>query len=530
MHFFISSKRTIKCQIIYKKDRGSGMNIIMQQTNEHQLPFEDYLNAFKAKMKLVFHENGDVNQMALKRGMPPAAMREIMSLNPLSVGIPEMYGGRGGKMEESIALLEAASYESLALSLMLGINLGLFLQPIAKYAREEVKQEIFGNFMQKQYMGGLMITEPDYGSDALNMQTYQTNENGFYQIKGTKHWAGLTGLADYWLLTAREKSHSGQLKRDIDFFVSNQHMPGQQIVVEEYFENLGLYQIPYGRNHLDLKIPSQYKLEPESTGVQMMLDMLHRNRMQFPGMAMGFIQRLLDEAIAHTQKRQISGRKLFGFDQVQHRLAGLQASYTICSAMCAKSSLLKDTHKKLDPDGIEVNSVKTVVTDLMQDAAQSVTQLFGAQAYKLNHIAGRGIVDSRPFQIFEGSNDLLYAQITSNVMRLMKKAGENHAFRFLKQYKLTNNASDYFRKILDFKVSNELSQRKMVEFGRMLGRMVSLEMVLDLGAKGFHPTLIENGIAMLKQEIAALIGGFKIQNQTEVVENYQENSSWRRFY
>jgi alkylation response protein AidB-like acyl-CoA dehydrogenase len=502
----------------------------MQKINEHLIPFEEYLNAFKAKLKLVFHEQGNADQMALERGLPPGVRREIMSLNPLSVAIPEAYGGRGGKMDETISLLAAASYESLALSLMLGINLGLFLQPIAKYAGEEVKQEVFGNFLHKQHMGGLMITEPGHGSDALNMQTYYTSEKGYYQLKGTKHWAGLTGLADYWLLTAREKSHSGHLKRDIDFFVSNQHMPGQQIVVEEIFENLGLYQIPYGRNFLDLKIPVRYRLDPQSSGVQMMLDMLHRNRMQFPGMAMGFIHRLLDEAIAHTQKRQVGGVKLFGFDQVQHRLASLQASFTICSAMCVKSSILNDNNKKLDADGIEVNSVKTVVTDLMQDAAQSVTQLFGAQAYKLNHIAGRGIVDSRPFQIFEGSNDLLYAQIASSAMRLMKKANETHAFRFLKQYKLTENASDYFRKMLDFKLSAELPQRKMVEFGRMLGRMVSLEMVLDLGAKGFNPTLIENGIAMLKQEISGLLGGFVIENQTEVVENYQENSSWRNFY
>lgn len=502
----------------------------MQKTNEHLLPFEAYLDAFKAKLKLIFHEHGNVDQMALKRGMPPSVMGEIMSLNPLSVAIPEAYGGRGGKMEETISLLAAASYESLALSLLLGINLGLFLQPIAKYGREEVKQEVFGNFMHKQHMGGLMITEPGYGSDALNMQTYYTGEKGFYQLTGTKHWAGLTGLADYWLLTAREKSHSGHLKRDIDFFVSNQHMPGQQIVVEEIFENLGLYQIPYGRNHLDLKIPVHYRLESEFSGVQMMMDMLHRNRMQFPGMAMGFIHRLLDEAIAHTQKREVGGMKLIGYDQVQHRLASLQSSYTICSAMCVKSSILNDNHHKLAPDGIEVNSVKTVVTDLMQDAAQSVTQLIGAQAYKLNHIAGRGIIDSRPFQIFEGSNDLLYAQITSNAMRLMKQANETHAFRFLKQYKLTINASDYFRKMLDFKLSTELPQRKMVEFGRMLGRLVSLEMVLDLGSKGFNPTLIENSIAMLKQEISGLLGGFMIENQTEVVENYQENSSWRNFY
>jgi len=101
------------------------------------------------------------------------------------------------------------------------------------------------------------------------------------------------------------------LKRDIDFFICDINSPGQQIVVEEIYENLGLYQIPYGRNRLDVVIPGVQKLIPETTGVKMMLDLLHRSRMQFPGMAMGFIHRLLDESIEHVNQRAIGGKPLF---------------------------------------------------------------------------------------------------------------------------------------------------------------------------------------------------------------------------
>jgi alkylation response protein AidB-like acyl-CoA dehydrogenase len=259
------------------------------EQNNQNIPFESFLNNLKAKMKLVFHVRADVDQMAIKRGMPPFVMREIMSLNPLSVGIPSEFGGRGCHMEENIALLATASYESLALSLTFGINSALFLQPVGKYAQQEAKSPIFERFLKQQNMGGLMITEPDFGSDALNMQTSFTEKDGKYQVKGTKHWAGLTGWAEYWLLTARERSKSGDLKRDIDFFICDVNSPGQQIVVEEFYENLGLYQIPYGRNRIDVEIPKLQKLVPETTGVKMMLDLLHRSRMQFPGMAMGFI-------------------------------------------------------------------------------------------------------------------------------------------------------------------------------------------------------------------------------------------------
>jgi alkylation response protein AidB-like acyl-CoA dehydrogenase len=500
----------------------TGMNI-------QNMSFESFLDNLKARMKNVFHVRADIDQMAIKRGMPPFVMREIMSLNPLAVGIPTQFGGRGAKMEECLALLAAASYESLALSLTFGINSALFLQPVAKYAQEEAKAPVFNRFLNQQNMGGLMITEPGFGSDALSMQTSFTEKNGKYHLEGTKHWAGLTGWAEFWLLTARERSNSGDLKRDIDFFICDVNSPGQQIVVEEFYENLGLFQIPYGRNRLDVEIPKVQKLVPETTGVKMMLDLLHRSRMQFPGMAMGFIHRLLDESIAHVNQRLVGGKPLFTYDQVQQRLAKLQASYTICSAMCANSSEKAGIENDLSLIGFEANSVKSVITDLMQEAAQSATQLVGAQAYKLNHIAGRSITDSRPFQIFEGSNDILYAQISESLVKMMKKTKESNLFQFLKNYNLTSKSATFLKEMLDFELNMNIPQRKMVELGQVLGRIVSFEMVINLGEKGFRSDLITNGLTMLNQEITSLMSSFRHQVETVVVEDYQDNSSWLKF-
>ncbi len=504
--------------------------IVSQAGMTHQQPFEHFLEDFKARIHNVFYTRADINQMALQRGMPPFVMREIMGATPLSVAIPEEYGGRGGKTEETLALLSAASYESLALSLTLGINLALFLQPVDKYAQEDVKASVFSRFIQQQNMGGLMITEPGHGSDALNMQTSYSEYADSYHLQGTKHWAGLTGWAEYWLLTAREKSASGALKRDIDFFICDVNAPQQQIEVEEVYQNLGLYQIPYGRNKLDVMIPRVQKLVPHTTGVKMMLDLLHRSRMQFPGMAMGFIQRLLDESIEHSRNRQIGGKPLLSYDQVQQRLSKLQAYYTITSAMCANTAKISDINMDLSNRGFEANSIKTVVTDLMQEAAQSATQLFGAGAYKLNHIAGRSVVDSRPFQIFEGSNDILYAQISESFMKMMKKSQESNVFHFLKNFDLTSRTALFMKGMLDFQLDTNLPQRKMVELGQVLSRIVSCEMVFNLGDNGFRRELISNGLNFLKQEVSTLLSSFNYPNKALVIEDYIDQSSWLDYF
>ena len=175
--------------------------------------FRQFLEDFKASMKRAFHQEDKIDQFCSTRGLPPAVLTELMSLNPMSLCIPSQYGGFNGNVKENIALVSAASYESLALSLTLGINNGLFIQPFAKYGQESAKKLVFEQFVNSRKMGGLMITEPDFGSDALNMNTSCSVKDGIYHLKGKKHWAGLTGMADYWILTARRKTESSGLMR-----------------------------------------------------------------------------------------------------------------------------------------------------------------------------------------------------------------------------------------------------------------------------------------------------------------------------
>ncbi|GAB5521114.1 MAG: acyl-CoA dehydrogenase family protein [Rhodothermales bacterium] len=488
--------------------------------------FNAFIDEYKSKLRNLFDVRANLNQLSLKRGLPPFVMREIQSKAPLSVFISEEYGGRGGHVHECLSMLEASSYESLPLSLTMGINGALFLQPVGKYGTDAMKERVLGNFVDDKRLGGLMITEPDYGSDALSMQTNYTCTDGKYHLKGTKHWAGLTGWADYWLLTARRRDANGNLSRDIDFFVADNNLPGQQIHVEEYYENLGLYMIPYGRNSVNVQLPADQKLQPKSTGIKMMLDILHRSRLQFPGMGMGFLRRMLDEAVDHCRERMVGSTPLFNYDQVKERLARLQAWYTTCSAMCAFTTETASVDNDLAKSNVSANAIKTVVTDMMQDASQSLLQLSGAMGYRVDHIAGRSTVDSRPFQIFEGANDILYQQISEAILKSMRRMKEANVYEYLKTYNLTERAADYFKETLNFNVDAKMPQRKLVELGEVLGRVISMDFTIRLGERGFHADLINNALAVMKQDVDTMITRFNTSRLAAFVDDYSEDSSW----
>lgn len=495
--------------------------------NGENLP--NFIARFEKALHEAFYKEADINQLSLQRGLPPAVWKRIMDEVPLAVAIPEAYGGRGAIVKECLALLASASYESLPLSLTFGINIALFLEPVAKYAAADVKAPIFDAFLKHQRMGGLMITEPDYGSDALNMRTaYMPHESG-YRIKGTKHWQGLTGQADFWLVTARKQLPNGELARDIDFFISDNNVPAQHIKVEKLFNNLGLYMIPYGLNTIDIEVPANQRLQPESTGLKMMLDILHRSRMQFPGMGMGFIKRMLDEAVSHCSQRMVGSGNLLALDSVQFQLSRIQSAYTICSAMCARSSAISGIQYNLSSEGMEANTMKALVTDLMQEAAQLCLQVSGANGYKISHIAGRGIVDSRPFQIFEGSNEMLYTQIADILLKKMKKAKVDNLFQYLSAGELTKQAAPHFKKSLDFSPGEVLTQRKLVDLGKIISRTTAAGYVLSLADKGFRSDLVEGCLENLSMDIAHLVSNFYLDSRAQVINDYTSASDWKAF-
>lgn len=491
--------------------------------------FAEFITHFEQNLKHLFHDQYNINQLSLERGLPPELLKAIMDMHPLSVAIPTAYGGRGSIVKECLAVLAAASYESLPLSLTFGINIALFLEPISKYGEESAKAEVLNGFLERRNMGGLMITEPDYGSDALNMKTSNKETSDGYHIKGTKHWQGLTGMADYWLIASRKENEHGELGRDIDFFLSDNTQPKQQIKVTELYDNPGLYMIPYGLNELDITVPKNHKLIPESTGIKMMLDILHRSRMQFPGMGMGFIKRMLDEAIEHCSNRTVGPSKLIAIDNVQYQISRMQSAYTICSAMCAHSSEISGIDHNLAMEGLEANTMKAVVTDLMQECAHLLVQLSGAKGYRTSHIGGRGIMDSRPFQIFEGSNEMLYAQIAEMVTRLMKKQKETDLYIFLKEFAATAIPVIQFKTELSFSLNANLPQRKLVDLGRIIARIVCAGYVMSLQQKGFRADLAENSILTIRQEVSVLVSNLQFENANSVIDDYAAGSNWFSF-
>ena len=117
----------------------------------------------------------------------------------------------------------------------------------------------------------------------------------------------------------------------------------------------------------------------------MMLLDLFGSRLQFPGMAFGFVKRMLDEAIA-TAKRMVSGKICFRTIRYNNILRALRAVfYDYFSALSINEWA---DIKMICNLWLEANTSKTISTDLM-GICSDFGATGGCEAYKLNHIGGK---------------------------------------------------------------------------------------------------------------------------------------------
>jgi alkylation response protein AidB-like acyl-CoA dehydrogenase len=424
-------------------------------------------------------------------------LKDLREPSPLSVTVPEEYGGNGASTKDFLIMDTLVSYESLPLALLFGINGALFLQPIAQHADEETKREILPQYLEEKQLGGLMITEPDFGTDALNMTTGFEKSNGRFEVSGLKHWAGLTGWADHWLVAARQQGKGDSLGRDISLFLCE----GSDIEVTELYDNLGVSMLPYGRNEVGADLDDSKRLDPNSSGLRMMQDFFHRSRLQFPGMATGYLRRIRDEAYQHCTDRVVGGKSLTDYEHVRRKLRDLQAAHTISSAMCVFTSENLDLNEDVSGELLTANCIKAFVTDLMQQAADTYLQLAGADGYRSDHLAGQSYVDTRSFQIFEGPNDVLFDQVGKQVLDRSKKESLENFAGFVNNFSKFPDVDTDLEPYVSIPFDQQFNQSQRIELGELTARLFSLNMVRSLSEYKYSDDTLRQTESFLRSDI-----------------------------
>ena len=358
---------------------------------------------FLSNIKKVFNEvfsDGNIEKINLMNYLSENKWLNIKKCGLLLPFLSEKLGGRKESQFEIQEVLRIAGNYGVPVTLRTGIEGALVLQPLTEYGTPEQIEKGLELIFNGEG-GGLAITEPETSGSAIakEMQSYYEyiDENTVH-VKADKYWQG-NSQSDFLLVAAKERK-DGKLSKVISLiFIPRKY------ITYDVLNSEGLKAVRYAVNHVDADIPSKYVMklsESKTNSLREFQNIFIRSRLQLVGMTHGVMEYIVKNIGKYARKE---------IPFVQKEISDIETVYGISQIMydytCNNVSPEKSVSDKL----MEANIIKSLATEYIYDAAGKAQKLLGAKGFEAGHPMSNVAIDFRPFTIFEGPNDMLYAEI-----------------------------------------------------------------------------------------------------------------------
>jgi len=242
----------------------------------------------------------------------------------LSLTWLEEWGGQGRTIMEQMVLFEELAYHRAPCEAHL-MSDGM-AKEIIENGSEELKKELLPKLAKGTITFWLAFSEPEAGSDLLNVQTTADEDGDFFVVNGQKVWSSWCHLADYGFLLARTDKTAPKHK-GLSMFLVDKRLDGVNIVpiislVGHRFHNEVFFD--------NVKIPKAFLLGEKNKGFYQMLKGLESDRFWGRLSKAAFCRRILEDLIEYTKDNFRNGKPLCDDVIIRDKLAQMSIEIEAC--------------------------------------------------------------------------------------------------------------------------------------------------------------------------------------------------------
>ena len=439
---------------------------------------EEFLDNIKRAFNDVFSD-GNIEKTDLMGYLSENKWLNIKKHGLLLPFLLEKVGGRKDSQFEIQEVLRIAGSYGVPVTLRTGIEGALVLQPLVEYGNKEQIEKGLEMIFNGEG-GGLAITEPETSGSAIakEMQSYYeyVDENTIH-VKADKYWQG-NSQSDFLLIAAKEKKE-GKLSKVISLIL----VP-RKYITYDVLNSEGLKAVRYAVNHVDAHIPAKYVIklsESKANCLREFQNIFIRSRLQLVGMTHGIMEYIIKNIKKYAKS---------DIPFVKRELDEIETAYGVSKIMYDYTCNNVYPEKSVSDKLMEANIIKSLATEYTYNAAKTSQKLLGAKGFEAGHPMSNVAIDFRPFTIFEGPNDMLYAEIYdqfSKATAVEKKEGirvdKNSTIyeRFISDRRFSSisvsgilNKADDLTNFLKKHALNEMNQITKVFIGKILARLFLL--------------------------------------------------------
>lgn len=354
---------------------------------------------------------------------PEEVWRELVEGGWTSLAVPEEYGGGGqGLLELSVALETlAAGGAGGAAAFMYLLTPAFGGLTIARHGTAAQKREFLPGLVSGEIETCFAITEPDAGSNAVNIATQAVRDADHFVVRGQKIWISGMERADFLVLVTRTIPAAEARPRVSGFtvlLVDIKEAVAAGTLTYRPIPKLGTNTVASSMVFLDdVRVPAGRVLGEVDQGFAVLWDILNPERVLAAASGVGFAELILGVACDYARERAPFGKPIGANQAVAFPLAKIKAQVELARLMTYKAAWLWDARR---PCGSEANIAKLTAADAAWQAADRAFQTHGGMAYSLEYPVARMFRDARIAKNIPVAEELVLAHIAQHELGLPK--------------------------------------------------------------------------------------------------------------
>jgi alkylation response protein AidB-like acyl-CoA dehydrogenase len=333
----------------------------------------------------------------------------------LAMPIPPEYGGRGSDTVTYARALARINREGTGVRTFFSGHTSIGEYPILTWGSEDLKRRYLPAAAKGEKILAFGLTEPDAGSNPLEMTTSFERRGDYYVLNGVKYLISNGGIAD--AVVAFAKGPNGR----VSGFVVDR---GPGFVSEDLTAKMGMPTSNTAMFELtDCKVPVANLLGEEGDGFRIAMGTLVSGRISVASGCLGVIEDCLIEAVNFARERRQHGKEIARHQLVQEHIAMIEQHRASVEAMVMRAAEAKDASQR-EPGSAELRAradlcaaqAKLFAASAAWDAADRAVQVLGGRGWSTLYRPGRHLQDVRVCRIYEGTEEILKLKVATAVL------------------------------------------------------------------------------------------------------------------
>ncbi len=333
------------------------------------------------------------------------------SLGLMGVLVPHEYKGAGfGYLEYIMAISEVAKIDG-SIGLSMAAHNSLCTNHILQFGNAEQKEKYLPRLATGDWIGAWGLTEPNTGSDSVNMRTTATRDDEYFVLNGTKNFIthGKSGNVSVVIARTGDVGDS----RGMTAFIVEKGTPGYSSGKKE--NKLGMRASETAELiFTDCRIPASQMLGKEGEGFKQAMKVLDGGRISIAALSLGIAIGAYEAALAYSKERHQFNQPISKFQGIAFKLAEMATKIEAAKLLTYRAGELKD--KGLDVTR-ESSMAKLFASETAVEVATEGVQIFGGYGYTKDYPAEKYYRDAKLCTIGEGTSEIQKLVISRSILR-----------------------------------------------------------------------------------------------------------------